>query len=324
MIRTIALVVITAMFLGSAGATHRESSDSSSVLQAARSTLPERLGYPADAKLLIVHADDLAMAHSVNTATIKAFESGLVNSGSIMIPCPWLPEIAAYAQSHPEADLGLHLTLTSEWRFYRWGPVLSKDRVSSLLDNTGYLYPTETEAASHVKATEVEAEIRAQIDRARAFGIKPTHLDSHMGTLYQNKILFEVLLRAGRENRLPVLVPKELFAATSDMSSILNQNDIVIDRLITIGPNVPADGWSKFYSDAIKSLQPGVTELIVHIAYDDEEMRGATVDHPDWGAAWRQRDFQFLTSDTFRKLLKENNIKLVTWREIGKAQYRER
>jgi predicted glycoside hydrolase/deacetylase ChbG (UPF0249 family) len=323
MIRTVALVVITASCLGIANATHWLSSNPSSGPQGAQSTLQERLGYPADAKLLIVHADDLAMAHSVNTATIKAFESGLVNSGSIMIPCPWLPEIAAYAQSHPEADLGLHLTLTSEWRFYRWGPVLSKDRVSSLLDNNGYLYPTETEAASHVKATEVEAEIRAQIDRARAFGIKPTHLDSHMGTLYQNRTLFEVLLRVGRDNRLPVLLPKDMLAST-DMSSVLNKNDIVIDRMITIGPSVPADGWSKFYSDAIKSLQPGVTELIVHIAYDDEEMRGATADHPDWGAAWRQRDFQLLTSDTFRRLLKENSIKLVTWREIGKAQYRER
>ena len=316
------LVVIMATFLGIAGASHCHSTYSYSEQQT-RSTLQERLGYPADAKLLIVHADDLGMAHSVNAATIKAFESGLVNSGSIMVPCPWLPEMAAYARSHPEADLGLHLTLTSEWRFYRWGPVLSKERVSSLLDNSGYLYPTESEAASHVKATEVEAEIRAQIDRARALGIKPTHLDSHMGTLYQNKTLFEVLLRVGRDNKLPVLLPKDL-QASSDMSSILNQNDILIDRMITIGPNVPADGWSKFYSDAIKSLQPGVTELIVHTAYDDEEMRGATADHPDWGAAWRQRDFQFLTSDTFRGLLKENQIKLVTWREIGKLQYGQR
>ena len=323
MIRTIAFVVITVSCFGIAGATDWQSSDSSSGPQVARSTLPERLGYPADAKLLIVHADDLGMAHSVNTATIKAFESGLVNSGSIMIPCPWLPEIAAYAQSHPEADLGLHLTLTSEWRFYRWGPVLSKDRVSSLLDNNGYLYPTESEAAAHIKATEVEAEIRAQIDRARAFGIKPTHLDSHMGTLYQNKTLFEILLRVGRDNQLPVLLPREMLAPAGDLSSILSQNDIVIDRLITIGPGVTADGWSKFYTDALKSLQPGVTEMIVHIAYDDEEMRGATTDHPDWGSAWRQRDFQFFTSDTFRKLLKENNIKLVTWREIGRAQYRK-
>jgi len=324
MLRTIALAVITATFLGIHGASHCHSSYSYSGLQGAGKTLPERLGYAADAKLLIVHADDLGMAHSVNAATIKAFESGLVNSGSIMVPCPWLPEIAAYARSHPEADLGLHLTLTSEWRFYRWGPVLSKERVSSLLDSNGYLYPTESEAASHAKAAEVEAEIRAQIDRARAFGIKPTHLDSHMGTLYQNKTLFEILLRVARDNKLPVLLPKEMLPSTSDLFSILNQNDIVIDRMITIGPSVPADGWSKFYSDAIKSLQPGVTELIVHIAYDDEEMRGATVDHPDWGAAWRQRDFEFLTSDAFRRLLKENNIKLVTWREIARAQYKEK
>ena len=324
MIRTIVLAVVTATSLAIACVTDGNSTYSHSRLQGGRSTLPERLGYPADAKLLIVHADDLGMAHSVNAATIKAFESGLVTSGSIMVPCPWLPEIAAYARSHPEADLGLHLTLTSEWRFYRWGPVSPRDRVSSLLDNTGYLYPTESEAASHAKAMEVESEIRAQIDRARAFGIKPTHLDSHMGTLYQNKTLFEILLRVGRDNQLPVLLPKEMLASTNDLSSILNQNDIAIDRMITIGPSVPADGWSKFYSDAIKSMQPGVTELIVHIAYDDEEMRGATADHPDWGAAWRQRDFQFFTSDTFRRLLQESHIKLVTWREIGRAQHRER
>src|SRR5882724_10055208 len=167
-------------------------------------TLVERLGYPRDTKLLIVHGDDLGMAHSINAASIKAFETGLVSSGSIMVPCPWLPEIAAYARSHPEADLGLHLTLTSEWSSYRWGPVLPRDRVSSLLDHNSYFYLTESEAASHANAREVEAEIRAQIDRARAFGIKPTHLDSHMGTLYQNKTLFETFLRVARDNKLPV------------------------------------------------------------------------------------------------------------------------
>src|SRR5215216_5920765 len=134
-------------------------------------TVAERLGYPRDAKLLIVHADDLGMAHSVNAATMKAFETGLVNSGSIMVPCPWLPEIAAYARANPQADLGLHLTLTSEWTSFRWGPVTSKDRVSSLLDKNGYFHLLETEAASHADPKEVELEIRAQIERARAFGI---------------------------------------------------------------------------------------------------------------------------------------------------------
>jgi predicted glycoside hydrolase/deacetylase ChbG (UPF0249 family) len=160
---------------------------SRSVSPAAPKTLLERLGYPADAKLLIVHADDLGMAHSINMASIKGLESGLVSSASIMIPCSWLPEIAAYARAHPEADLGLHLTLTSEWSLYRWGPVLAKERVPSLLDSSGYLYPTETEAAAHIDPKEAEAEIRAQIARARALGIPTDAPDSHMGTLYQNQ-----------------------------------------------------------------------------------------------------------------------------------------
>jgi chitin disaccharide deacetylase len=319
MIRSILIVLVTATTLGIGDAPLGQAYYSYSGLQR---TLPERLGYPADAKLLIVHADDLGMAHSINAATIKALESGLVSSGSIMVPCPWLPEIGAYARTHPEADLGLHLTLTSEWTSYRWGPVLSKDRVSSLLDRNGYFYLTESEAASHANGREVEAEIRAQIDRARAFGIQPTHLDSHMGTLYQNKALFETLLRVARDNKLPVRISKEWIASTDYLSSILSPGDIAIDRIITIGPGVPAQGWSNFYADAIKSIQPGVTEMIIHIAYDDEEMRAATVDHPDWGAAWRQRDFEFFTSDTFRRLLQENHIKLITWREIGKVQYR--
>src|SRR6185295_11672984 len=156
MLRTVALavVIVTSLAIGTqteqsmlaiGGAIYGHSNHTE--LQGSRSSLPERLGYPADAKLLIVHADDLGVAHSVDAATIKAFESGLVSSGSIMVPCPWLPEIAAYARSHPDADLGLHLTLTSEWKSYRWGPVLSKDRVSALLDNSSYFYLTESEAA---------------------------------------------------------------------------------------------------------------------------------------------------------------------------------
>src|SRR6185503_19232383 len=111
-------------------------------------TIAERLGYPRDAKLLIVHADDLGMAHSVNAATIKAFETGLVNSGSIMVPCPWLSEIAAYARNNPGADLGLHLTLTSEWTSFRWGPVMSSNRVKSLIDKDGFFLLTERDAAA--------------------------------------------------------------------------------------------------------------------------------------------------------------------------------
>jgi len=284
----------------------------------AQQSIAERLGYPRDAKLLIVHADDLGMAHSVNVATTKAFETGLVNSGSIMAPCPWLSEIADYARKNPQADLGLHLTLTSEWTSFRWGPVSPRDRVSSLLDKDGYFYLTETEAAAHADPKEVEMEITAQIERARALGIQLTHLDSHMGTLYQNKALFEILLRVARRQKLPVRIAKTWFARTDFLSSILTPDDVYIDRVLDINPSVAPGDWSKFYSDAIKNLEPGVTEIVIHLAYDDAEMRGATFNHPDWGAAWRQRDFEFFTSDAFRKLLQENQVKLITWRELGR------
>jgi predicted glycoside hydrolase/deacetylase ChbG (UPF0249 family) len=281
-------------------------------------TIAERLGYPRDAKLLIVHADDLGMAHSVNAATIKAFETGLVSSGSIMVPCPWFSEIAAYARANPRADLGLHLTLTSEWTSFRWGPLSSKDRVSSLLDKDGYFYPLETDAASHVDPKEVELEITAQVERARASGVQPTHLDSHMGTLYQNKALFEVFLRVARKYKLPVRVARAWFGQADFPAEILKTDDVYIDRVLDINTSVAANDWASFYSDAIKKLEPGVTEVVIHLAYDDAEMRGATFDHPNWGAAWRQRDLDFFTSDAFRKLLQENQIKLITWRELGK------
>lgn len=281
-------------------------------------TLVERLGYPRDTKLLIVHGDDLGMTHSINAASIKALETGLVTSGSIMVPCAWLPEIAAYARNHPEADLGLHLTLTSEWSLYRWGPVLSKERVPSLFDASGYLYPLENEAASHIDVKEAEAEIRAQIARARAFGIQPTHLDSHMGTLYQTKPLFEALLRVARENKLPVRVSQQMSSSATFLPTILQPDDVVIDSIISIEPSVTSEAWAGYYTQVIKNLQPGVTELVVHLAYDNEEMKAVTFDHPNWGSAWRQRDFEFVTSDAFRKLLQENNVRLTTWREVGK------
>ncbi|HEU4520634.1 MAG TPA: polysaccharide deacetylase family protein [Thermoanaerobaculia bacterium] len=285
-------------------------------------TLQERLGYPASAKLLIVHADDLGMAHTVNAASIRALESGLVNSASIMVPCPWLPEIVQYAKSHPQADLGLHLTLTSEWTSFRWGPVLPETEVPTLLDAAGYLHLTESEAAKRIDPREAEAEIRAQIARARAAGIVPTHLDSHMGTLYQTKELFQVLMRVAREEKLPARISRA-HARIPFIAETLLPSDIVIDHIISIGSDISAGAWEAWYDEAIRNLKPGVSEVIVHLAYDDLEMRGAAVNHPHWGSQWRQRDFDYFTSDHFRAVLRENDIVLITWRDLSRLLQKE-
>jgi predicted glycoside hydrolase/deacetylase ChbG (UPF0249 family) len=282
-------------------------------------TLAEKLGFSRDARLLIVHADDVGVTHSVNAATIKALDTGLVNSASIMVPCPWFPEIADYAKSHPDLDFGLHLTLTSERVYYRWGPVASKDAVPTLVDENGYFHHVWS-ASTKINPREVELELRAQIDRALAMGIRPTHLDSHQYRLYENgKELFEVVLRLAHDYKLPVFVARDWFADRPYLESSLTPADLVLDHTVTIPPNILPDEWAEFYKTALINLRPGVTEFVIHLAFADDEMKAATRERDTWGAAWRQRDFDFFTSPAFRQLLQEQNIKLITWRELAHA-----
>jgi len=297
---------------------------SSNAQIALRHTLAEQLGYPPDAKLLIVHADDLGVTHSVNAASIKAFESGAINSASIMVPCPWFPEIADYAKSHAEIDFGLHLTLTSERVYYRWGPVAPAGKVPSLLDKNGYFHHDWT-PETHIDPAEAEIELRAQIERAYAMGVRPTHLDSHQYRLDStNKDLFAVALRLAHEYKLPFFVTRDWFADFLYLEKTLGPDDLVIDHTVTIDPSVPPERWAEFYKNAIRNMQPGVTELVIHLAYDDAEMRAATRERDTWGAAWRQRDFDFFTSPEFRHLLRDQHIQLVTWRQIADRSQHQR
>jgi len=280
-------------------------------------TLAGRLGYPADAKLLIVHADDLAVAHSVDAASFDALNKNAVTSASVMVPCPWLNEVAGYAKEHPNADLGLHLTLTSEWNIYRWGPVEAKDKVPSLLDPPGYLWAETAPAAKNIKPEEAEREIRAQLERALASGIHPTHLDSHMGVLFSRPDLFAMYARVAHDYHLPFLAVR-VADERAKLLSRLSQNDIVVDSIVMANPGVPSDQWNEFYGNAIKNLKPGLSEMIVHLGHDDSELQAVTMDHPDYGSAWRQRDYDFVTGPEFKKMLEENHIVLVRWRDLQK------
>jgi chitin disaccharide deacetylase len=290
--------------------------------QPAAKTTAERLNR-AGARLLMVHADDAGMCHSVNLATSEALLSSSVQSASIMVPCPWFSEIADLARRRPDLDLGLHLTLTSEWRHYRWRPVAPPDKVKGLLDSEGYLWRDVISAAGRATPAEVEIELRAQLDRARQFGVQFTHVDSHMGTLFARPDFFEVYTKVAREARVVCMLPRPTPEAAAELAEypitadMLNAKErdgfVLLDRLITGVPGSTVEARKQSYRALLRNLKPGVTKLIVHLAKDDPEIRAVT-------NAWQQRwaDFLFWTSSEAKALMKELDIQPVTYRELGK------
>jgi predicted glycoside hydrolase/deacetylase ChbG (UPF0249 family) len=279
--------------------------------------LAEKLGYDRDAKLLIIHADDIGLSSSVNRATIDAFEKGGISSGSIMVPCPWFGDFAAYTRDHPEVDVGIHITLTSEWENYRWDGVTPASEIPSLLDEKGYFYSSVEEVGANVDPAEAEKEIRAQIERAITFGINPTHLDTHMGSVLATPELSQLYMKLGKEYKIPFLLPRiYLNFVPEEIRAMLQNEPFLLDAFFQLNAEKPGKSWLETYRPMIEAIQPGLTQLIVHVAYDDEEMQAITVNHPAFGATWRQKDLDLVTSPEFKALLKEHNIQLVGWREI--------
>jgi predicted glycoside hydrolase/deacetylase ChbG (UPF0249 family) len=248
---------------------------------------------------------------------MEGFRTGFINSGSVMVPCPWFPEVVAFARTYPEADLGIHLTLTSEQRAYRWGPTAPRRKVPSLIDQQGYLHQKWMHSFP-VNAREVEIELRAQIEKAYNVGLRPTHLDSHQYRLQMSgRALFEVYLHLGYEYGLPVFVARDWFSQFPYLQRSLTSRDVVIDHTITIGVEISPHEWSAYYRRAIENLQPGVTQFVIHPGLNTAELQAIFGISPSWGAEWRQRDFDFFTSEEFRHLLAKHDIKLITWREIA-------
>ena len=170
-------------------------------------TYAERLGWPPGSKVVIFHVDDAGMSHDSNRGAIEAVEKGLATSMSIMFPCPWTTEIVRYVKEHPKVDAGIHLTLTSEWRDYRWGPLSGKKQVPGLVDQDGYLWHDVLKVMATAKADEVETEIRAQLEQCRMMGLRPTHLDTHMGTVFARPDFLQRYVDIGIETGIPVMLP---------------------------------------------------------------------------------------------------------------------
>lgn len=282
-------------------------------------TLAEKLGYKSTDRLLIINCDDVGMCHSSNMAVIDGMENGIITSGTIMTPCPWFNEIAAYASSHPEKDFGVHITHTAEWKFYRWGSVAPRNEVKGLYDIEGYLWKSIEEVYAHSNPAEALTEGRAQIKKALDAGIPVTHIDSHMGTLQYDPEYLKVYAQLAVEFDLPLRM-----AAQSTMESFkfpevrkeLQAKGLIFTDYFVFDELENYKDVKSFWMNIIRNLKPGVTELFMHAARESEELKAIT---NSWNT--RIQEAATFTSDPdIRKLIKDQNIILIGYRPLMELQ----
>jgi chitin disaccharide deacetylase len=275
---------------------------------------------PAEQRYVIIHADDAGMSHSVNLGTIEGMEKGIVSSASIMVPCPWFKEFAHYAKNHPEGDFGIHLTLNSEWKNYRWGPVASRDQVPSLLDEEDYLWDNVGQVIANVNVKDAEKELRAQIQRARQFGVPLTHLDTHMGAVVSRPDLLEMYVNLGIEYELPVLFVANLDPQKygviaekgKELKAVLEKNGLpVLDDLVQFYGEPDYEKRKKAYLDTLRNLKPGVTQIIIHCGIDNQELQNITN-----SSSRRDGDRRVFTDPEVAKEVKDLGIEVITWKKF--------
>ncbi|HSJ95766.1 MAG TPA: polysaccharide deacetylase family protein [Myxococcota bacterium] len=286
--------------------------------------LAERLGFAAGDRVIVLHADDIGMCHAANEGAFEAMERGAVTCGSLMVPCPWFRGAAERARAHPGAyDLGVHLTLNSEWPHYRWGPVAGRRTVPSLVDEQGYLLRTSLEVARQARPAEVEIELRAQIEMALAAGIDVTHLDAHMGTAFFPPFV-ELYAKLAREFRIPAMAVRPDAAALARAG--LAGAEPMIRRVVELleGAGMPVLDWIDADSlgfepgtgpdharKRLGALAPGVTYFITHPARDGEELRAIGPDHHA-----RSFEHRFYGSEEGRAALAAAGVRTVGMRAI--------
>jgi len=285
-------------------------------------TYAEKLGFPKGTRALIVHIDDAGMSYDSDLGTIEAIEKGVANSLSVMMPCPWVPNIVRWIKK-TNADAGLHLTLTSEWDVYRWGPLAGKPAVPGLVDEEGALWDNVPLVVENASADEVETEIRAQLDRARTMGFEPTHMDSHMGTLFAHASFLDRYIKVGIEEQIPVMFPgghnhyiggdePGMMAMARAMGKKVWEGGLpVLDDLHNRSYGWKREEKVEKYIEAIRGLKPGVTMMIMHCTRPTE-----VFEHISTSGPTRLGDLEAMIDPAVRKALEEEKIVLTTWREL--------
>lgn len=301
-------------------------------------TYAEKLGYPKGKKVIIFHIDDAGMSYEANQGTIVAMEKGVANSTSVMMPCGWVPAYMKYVQQHPTTDAGVHLTLTSEWKGYRWFPISGREKVSGLVDKEGAMWSNVADVVKHATPDEVETEISAQIARFRSFGVEPSHIDSHMGTLFGSAAFTERYIKVGIREKIPVMLPgghatliaKERNSPAQEIQQFQQIGKMLWNAGLPVLDDLFADtyGWrltvetlnteenlrkmkTAKYIELLKEAKPGITMVIMHCAAPSDNFKEITDSWPT-----RYGDFYAMLDPELKKFIEKEGIILTTWREM--------
>lgn len=286
----------------------------------------ERLGYPAGKKVIMLHIDDAGMCEEANIATKRYLSAGHVQSAAVMMPCPNAEDMIEWAIENPKIDVGLHLTHTSEWKKYRWPSVSPVDEVPSLIDEEGNLWHEVPQVVEHATVEDVEKEIRAQIEKSIAMGYRPDHIDTHMGTLYGHPEYSKAFLKVAMEYNIPanaidmsdslvVEYYKEAgYPITDEMITYLAEYTLPKVDNFTSAPNAKTyEEKVEAFKGLIKSLRPGLTEIIFHPAVETDQLKGIT-------GSWQQRvwESEMFADEDLIQFFKDEGIIFTNWKEIMK------
>jgi predicted glycoside hydrolase/deacetylase ChbG (UPF0249 family) len=284
----------------------------------------KRLGFADDDRVVILHADDVGMCQASLTAFADLVDVGLISSGAVMVPCPWFPATAAWCRAHPGVDLGVHLTLTSEWAGYRWGPISTRDPASGLLDEEGYFYRRSEAAQEGADPAAVQTEMEAQVARALAAGIDVSHVDTHMGTVAHPRFVAGYVQLA-IEHRLPAMIPRldeagwhemgmegEIAAFAAQFVGELEAQGVpLLDHLVGLPLEEEPGDRLAVAKEELGALPPGLTHFIIHPAADTPELRAITT-------SWRSRvaDYETFRSEELRAWVQDEGLHVVGYRAL--------
>ncbi len=289
-------------------------------------TNAEKLGYPAGSKVILLHCDDAGMCDEANIAIRNYFEKGDILSAAVMVPCPFAADLVEWAKTQDSPDLGIHLTLTAEGKDDRGGPVSDPANVPGLIDPEGNLWHDVPDGVMHASAEEIETEVRAQIDKVIAMGLRPSHIDTHMGTLYASIDYLKVFLKIANEYNIPANAidlsdPKiaegfknEGYPINTDVVQLLSEYSLPkLDNFSSVPDGSSYENKRDNFFALLNALGPGITEIIFHPSVETDNLKSIT-------GSWQQRvwEAQLFSDPVVKKFFEDNGIIITTWREIMK------